>query len=128
MPAIIEVPSCGSTIEDFEIVIVDSDLENQLVYDLVQIDPAAKSIKVGTDDATLDGQSIILKIAVMHKSGAPSEKLIVSIKFALGLQEALELPFDANDDKDDEVRDSNPGFNSILDLEKELKEGGLPQI
>jgi len=55
MPAIIEVPSCGSTIEDFEIVIVDSDLENQLVYDLVQIDPAAKSIKVGTDDATLDG-------------------------------------------------------------------------
>ena len=85
MPAIIEVPSCGSSIDDLEIVSVDSDLENQLVYDLVQIDPAAKSIKVETDDATLDGESILLKIVVKHKSEASSEKLIVSVKFALKL-------------------------------------------
>ena len=85
MPAIIEFPSCGSTIDDFEIVGVDSDLENQLVYDLVKIDPDAKSIKVGTDDATLDGERIILKIVVKHKSGASSEKLFVFIKFTLQL-------------------------------------------
>ena len=93
MPAIIELPSCGTSIDDFEIVSIDSDLENQLVYDLVQIDPDAKSIKVGSDDAALDGASIILKIAVKNKSGAPSENLIVSIKFSLGLkpqQESLE--------------------------------------
>ena len=94
MPAIIELPSCGSTIDAFEIVsIIDSDLKNQLVYDLVQIDPATKSIKVVSDDATLDGKSILLKIAVKNKSGAPSENLIVSIKFALGRkpqQESLE--------------------------------------
>ena len=70
MPTIIEVPSCGSTIDEFEIVSVDSNLENQLVYDLVQIDPDAKSIKVETDDAALDGASILLKIAVKNKSEA----------------------------------------------------------
>ena len=94
----------------------------------MQIDPDAKSIKVGTDDATLDGERIILKIAVKHKSEASSEKLTVSIKFALQLLPAFEEPLDADAD-DNEVGDSESGFvYSSLDLNKELEDGGLAQL
>ena len=47
----------------------------------MKIDPVAMSINVKTDDTALDGKSIVLEIALLHKTEASSGKLIVSINF-----------------------------------------------
>jgi len=80
LPSVVKTPDCGPPLKKFKLESKDSSLGSQPLDSIVTFDAETSSLTVATDDASLVGHKIELVFAVVHNTGAKSEKLGVTVE------------------------------------------------